>query len=71
MGEGNKTALISMTNGDVYYVKSEDAKELIHYLNNDRGSLQIYPLKDVKSQAIVAVNRAHISSIVNRETDRG
>ena len=67
MVQGERT-LVVMTNGDVYYLSTNDARDLTDELN--RGTYPLFRFVDIKSGAAVTLNLSNISSLV-KEADRG
>lgn len=63
----SKRVLVIMTNGDVYYVSSEGAEQLITSLATGEPTTEV---RDVKSGASVTLNLRNVSSIVE-EVSRG
>ncbi len=64
-----KRSLVVMTNGDVYYVEREAIKLFITNFDKPVEPAQFHLVTDLKSGAIVAINTAHISSIVSSDTN--
>lgn len=68
--EGNKTALVSMTNGDIYHISLIKA-EFLKSLMRDSEGVTAASFTDTKNQFEVTVNINQISSIVVRTEYNG
>lgn len=61
-------ALVSMTNGDVYYVSIKDAKDMQRLLGNPSQPTFLETV-DIKSGAYISIALNHISSVVVKEAN--
>ncbi len=68
MGQISAFTLVSMNNGDVYYISDKTAKLLQDMLNKGERVTSI-TFVDTRSGATVTLAVASISSIVRKEAD--
>lgn len=67
--EGNSTVLVVMANGNVYYISKQQSVELVDTILEKRRNF--FRVTDTKSGDKVMLSLGQISSIVNKEDNRG
>lgn len=70
--QGKGFALVSMTNGDVYYVTSETGQKIQERLarNIELSYTGFIDITDVKSGAKVSLALQHVSSVIVKDGGR-
>lgn len=60
-------SLVSMTNGDVYYINTETARDIQENLTIGRQTSVTFV--DIKSLSTVTINMQNVSSVVRRDSN--